>query len=392
LQNSVSQTLPTELRNEDDVEGQIKNTMTTVIVTNKILIPHNFFPILNTLLLECQRQVKVMLKDRSRNSSKYYPSLPCVVSKSLISKYQRNKKCNTVKNCVIPICGDKGKVVKLKDSKIRIPAIFKKEELEIYPLKPINGHILSVEIFRRKGKWYLSYSYKTLIKPITKEIKEIKEKDLSGFVGVDRNVRDNVATLADISTGYVKRIGPDIKLWKDNLKNRRKKLQRKGTKGAKNVLVKINRKQNNRTRDVNHKVSKEIVDYAVKHRKIIVLEDLGKIKNSKKCGKFVQKSNWAFFQLDQFIKYKSSLYGIPVIYIDPRNTSKGCSRCGSINVVTGKKFKCKCGHIDHRDSNAAFNIGKLGFNFYNQTGNERELPARPIDGPLTNQGLLCKTK
>ena len=108
-------------------------------------------------------------------------------------------------------------------------------------------------------------------------------------------------------------------------------------------------------------MSKQIVDYAITHRKTIVLEDLGKIKNSKKCGRFVQKSNWAFYQLETYIKYKSSLYGIPVIYVNPAYTSKTCSRCGSINDVPGKRFVCEnCGHKDHRDANAAFNIGVRG--------------------------------
>ncbi len=48
-----------------------------------------------------------VLRNRDESSSKYYPEIPCVVSKSLIAKYQRNHKCKAVSNLVIPICGDK---------------------------------------------------------------------------------------------------------------------------------------------------------------------------------------------------------------------------------------------------------------------------------------------
>jgi IS605 OrfB family transposase len=183
-------------------------------------------------------------------------------------------------------------------------------------------------------------------------------------------------------------------LWKDNFKKRKAKIQRCGKR---KFLKKIKRKQSNRTKDINHKVSKKIVDYAAKHRKTIILENLSKIKNSKKCGKFVKKSNWAYAQLETFIRYKSSLRGIPVLSIDPAFSSKECSKCGSINDVNGKRFVCKkCGHEDHRDSNAGFNIASRGKKlFFDGIGesvkksygvisdNERELSAGHIDVPLS---------
>lgn len=342
------------------------------MITGKCLIPHKFNAILIPLHTECQRVVRDMLSDRTKNSTKYWKTVPCVVSKSLITKYQRNKKCKAVKNLAIQICGDKGKQIKLEGNRIRIPAIFKKEWIDIFPLRPIDGNIASVEIFKRKGKWFLSYSYLTPKNPIV----------TCGVVGVDRNARGNVATVCDIQTGKVIKVGPDIKGWKDNFKNRKRKLQRKG---AKSLLKKLSRKQSNRTKDINHKCAKSIVDYATKHCRAIVLENLKHIKDSKKCGHYVKKSNWAYFQLEQFIKYKAALRNIPIYYVDPFNTSKKCSRCGTINDVNGKKYQCtNCGHKDHRDSNAGFNIGS---NYLRGlTENQRKFSAGRFDASQISKG------
>ena len=129
-------------------------------------------------------------------------------------------------------------------------------------------------------------------------------------------------------------------------------------------------------------MSRSIVDFADKHCSAIVLEDLGKISKKGKAKRYVQKSQWSFYQLETFIKYKATLLGIPIFYVNPAYTSQVCSRCGSVNSPNGKKYRCSCSHFDHRDSNAAFNISANGWFFYEQTVGQSASAVRHIGGPL----------
>ncbi len=80
----------------------------------------------------------------------------------------------------------------------------------------------------------------------------------------------------------------------------------------------------NFARTYNHMVSKNVVDFALKNRaKYINIECLTGYDTNKKILR-----NWSFYQLQEQIKYKASLYGIEVRKVNPCYTSQVCSFCG----------------------------------------------------------------
>jgi IS605 OrfB family transposase len=93
-------------------------------------------------------------------------------------------------------------------------------------------------------------------------------------------------------------------------------------------------------------------------RRAIVIEDLGEVRsNGSKIRSYTERSQWAFYQLLQFILYKAALSGVEVIQVCPAYSSQECSRCHGLTKPVGKKFACShCGHKDHRDANAAFTL------------------------------------
>jgi len=211
------------------------------------------------------------------------------------------------------------------------------------------------------------------------------------MVGVDRNSVGHVATMADPQTGKVLHLGFNPARTKAAWRGRQKNLQRQGKC---RLLCRIKRKQSRRTKHENHIVSKVIVDYAAIHRRAIVMEDLGDVRaKGSKIRSYTERSQWAFFQLLQYILYKAALRGVEVIQVHPAYSSQECSRCHGLTKPTGKKFVCShCGHKDHRDANAAFTLScrvePIGGLARDSAGSRSALLVEPFLGSMgTSLGL-----
>lgn len=73
-------------------------------------------------------------------------------------------------------------------------------------------------------------------------------------------------------------------------------------------------------------------------------------------------SDAAWNQLVQFTSSKAEEAGRCVVKINPRNTTKVCSRCGVLvhKELSDRVHNCTCGLTIDRDLNASFNILRLG--------------------------------
>lgn len=133
-----------------------------------------------------------------------------------------------------------------------------------------------------------------------------------------------------------------------------------GTKTRVKPIYRSREAVSNFRKTTNHRYSKALVDYAVKHGfGTIKLEDLSGIKaNSPRL-----LHHWTYYDLQSKIKYKAKRAGIEVITVNPAYTSQKCSVCGhtsSDNRKTQAEFVCQCcGHKENADVNAARNIANL---------------------------------
>jgi putative transposase len=191
---------------------------------------------------------------------------------------------------------------------------------------------------------------------ISVTVSEDPLKKTDSYIGIDRNTTGHIVVTANPDTGKIEKFGKKAIHTRKKYSSIRKRLQKQG-KFRK--VKKIKDRESRIVKDINHKISRKVIEMAVEQNATIVLEDLSGIRNTTKQAKSFKYSlhSWSFYQFQQFIEYKANMFGIPVVYIDPAYTSKDCSKCGNRGNRSGKRFKCPvCGHVDHADVNAAFNI------------------------------------
>ena len=111
----------------------------------------------------------------------------------------------------------------------------------------------------------------------TYDVEESNISDICNVVGIDRGINFVVATYdSKHKSGFVS--GKTIKQKRANYSKLRKKLQMRQTPSSRRRLKAIGQRENRWMQDVNHCVSKALVENNPKHT-LFVLEDLSGIRN-----------------------------------------------------------------------------------------------------------------
>jgi len=208
------------------------------------------------------------------------------------------------------------------------------------------------DLLHHRGNWYLL---------VTCEIEERDPQDVDDVLGVDLGVT-NIASDSD-GTIYSSRQMNNVR---ERHRRLRTKLQTKGTKATRRRLKQLAGQERRFAKDVNHTISKRLVETAERTKRAISLEDLKDIRMRVRARRQqrAQLHSWSFAQLRSFIGYKAQRVGIPVVLVDPRNTSRTCPVCGycdAANRANQATFRCvSCGCAGHADTIAAENIRVLG--------------------------------
>jgi len=134
--------------------------------------------------------------------------------------------------------------------------------------------------------------------------------------------------------------------------------------------AKARRKAAARQRDILHKVSRAVVDYAVETKaKEIVIGDVRDIADGVHLGKNSNQkiSLWPHGKLRSYIAYKALLAGMATLLEDEHHTTQTCPGCGNRKKPKGRVYRCRvCGFVGHRDVVGATNI--LSRRLYGELG------------------------
>ena len=205
---------------------------------------------------------------------------------------------------------------------------------------------------------------------------ELPDADLGGEivnpVGIDVGVSSRM-TLSDgtqfapvlLDRRRLKRLQRSVSRKKRGSANRRKAVA---------MLAKEWQRVADRERQATHRLTAELVKaydgFAVEDLKISNMTRSAKgtedapgtnVKQKSGLNRSILEQSWG--SLATLLAEKAESAGLPVVRVDPRNTSQECSQCGVIvkKKLSERVHRCACGAVLDRDVNAALNILRRGF-------------------------------
>ena len=212
---------------------------------------------------------------------------------------------------------------------------------------------LTERVIRNSAK--LIYKNRQFYLQASVEVPEEQPQETKAFLGVDMGIV-NLAT----TSNALNFSGQQVDATRTRYVALRSRLQHTNTKSAKRHLKKISGEERRFKKNTNHVISKQIVSQAKALNLSIALEELKGFKKTVRKSQRDRFGKWAFAELANFIGYKAKIAGIPVVKVNPKNTSRTCSQCGYCNKLNRKSqsvFKCRsCSFLGNADLNAACNI------------------------------------
>lgn len=220
----------------------------------------------------------------------------------------------------------------------------------------------TAKLVNKHGKFFLHI-------PVTYEISELKQSEVSNVVGIDRGIRFLAATY-DSNGKSVFYDGNVVKQKRAHYKALRKQLQQVGTPSSRRRIKAIGQRENRWMNDVNHCISKALVE-SNPDGSLFVIEDLSGVRSATERvrvkDRYVSVS-WAYYDLEQKLSYKALKHRQLVEKVNPAYTSQTCPKCGHTEKANRNKrlhiFCCKnCGYKSNDDRIGAMNLHRMGIEF-----------------------------
>ncbi len=262
----------------------------------------------------------------------------------------------TVPTLKKPCCYINNQNFKINGNYIEFPVMVNGKSKRLSVKTKMTDNQKSVFANSKLGTMRIVYKGNKMVAQVVYETVEPTYDSEGNVMGVDLGIKcPAVSYTSDVNVKFYGN-GRKYKYMRRHYKYLRKKLQK-----AKHIdaVKRINDKEQRIMRDIDHKISHDIIKTAVAHNvKAIKLERLANIRSTTRTSRKNNHSlhNWSFYRLAQFIEYKAKLAGIAVEYVNPAYTSQTCPVCGHVHHANDRIYACKCGFHIHRDILGAMNI------------------------------------
>lgn len=216
------------------------------------------------------------------------------------------------------------------------------------------------EIHSKDDAYYLHQSYST-------QVEVYEDEDVEYVAGVDLGLKNIAVLVVRDLDGQIEAAeffnGGEVRHYRERMHEKRQEFREAGREDK---VKELRDREHLFVENRNHNVSRRIVDCVadLDGPAKIVLEDLNGYRD-RLIGNEMEYSSgdrrvlhsWPFRELQDMIAYKAREEGIPVEYVDPRNTSQICNKCGEQGERDGDDFYCrKCDYEVNADFNGAVNI------------------------------------
>ncbi|MDY6783430.1 MAG: transposase [Cyanobacteriota bacterium] len=201
---------------------------------------------------------------------------------------------------------------------------------------------------------YDGYYAQFLIDYERKEEKELTGKQTGLDVGLNYFYTDSYGDRVD-NPRFLRKDERKIKRAQRRLSRTKKGSQNRSL--ARNKLGRAHLKVSRRRNDWACKLARHVI----RSHDLVAIENL-RIRNmvrNRHLAKSISDAAWYRFR--EWLEYFGRVYGVPVIAVEPANTSVKCSNCDEkvAKTLSTRTHKCpQCGYVADRDKNAAENILK----------------------------------
>jgi len=217
-------------------------------------------------------------------------------------------------------------------------------DIRIRRHREIQGMVKTLTLKREpSGKWFAVFVV---------DAPQERKQNFGGKVGIDLGLK----TFATLSNGKVVKNPRHLRKHEGELaflqrQMSHKKKRSKNWQRGKLKVARLHERVANTRRDFLHKTS----SYLVSRYSFIALENLApKEMAEQRFGKSIHDAGWGMFA--NMLSCKAESAGCEVVFVDPKNTTKECSRCGFLSKkdLWDRIHDCpSCGYRADRDLNAA---------------------------------------